>query len=354
MEKKEEKLWLPRMFLIILLVALLNITFFVYQNKEIIDFSNMSFTGFSIKTITTETYENTSSYLRIFFIAQWSVLILFLLIATLKDKSIRIGRKEIKTINFHKNKQETDLDVLYSLIKNKKELRISSISKAFNINKDVAMEWCKILESGNLAVIDYPMFGGPIVKIDDNEIKGSNEINSNKTKIIDNKEQLIKDKIINKKDQEIASIKPEIIKQKTTNQGIIKKRNIFLIYILSILTLGIYFIYWLVSTKNEINKSEAKIPTAWLLILPIINLYWLYKYCNGFAKLKKSNITISLFLLSIISLGILMPIIIQLGLNKLSKQEKTGGKVKNKSPEPKTKNKSKIKTTFKKKNKIKK
>lgn len=99
----------------------------------------------------------------------------------------------------------------------------------------------------------------------------------------------------------------------------IKKRNIVLVYVFSIITLGIYAIYWMVSTKNEMNELGAEIPTAWLLIIPIANLYWVYKYCEGFAtKVKKDNHPILWFLLFII-IGIIMPAIVQSELNKLAR-----------------------------------
>ena len=99
----------------------------------------------------------------------------------------------------------------------------------------------------------------------------------------------------------------------------VKKRNIILIYLFGFLTLGIYFIYWWVSTKNEINSLGAKIPTAWLLIIPIANLYWYYRYCEGFAtKVKKDNNTIIWFILQIF-VSIIMPAIVQSELNKYAK-----------------------------------
>jgi UDP-N-acetylmuramyl pentapeptide phosphotransferase/UDP-N-acetylglucosamine-1-phosphate transferase len=98
----------------------------------------------------------------------------------------------------------------------------------------------------------------------------------------------------------------------------VKKRNIFLVYLFSIITLGIYAIYWAVSTKNEINSLGAQIPTGWLLIIPIANLYWIYKYSEGFAqKVKKDNNTILWFILYIL-VGIIMPAIVQSELNKLA------------------------------------
>ena len=96
----------------------------------------------------------------------------------------------------------------------------------------------------------------------------------------------------------------------------VKHRNIFLVYLFSIVTLGIYAIYWLVSTKNEINSLGAKIPTGWLIIVPIANLYWAYRYCEGFAqKVKKDNNTILWFILYVL-VGIVMPAIVQSELNK--------------------------------------
>jgi len=98
---------------------------------------------------------------------------------------------------------------------------------------------------------------------------------------------------------------------------VIKHRNIFLVYLFGIITFGIYFIYWSVSTKNDINSKGGEIPTAWLMIVPIANLYWIYKYCEGFSeKVKNDNNTLLWFIVSVL-VGIVMPAIIQGELNKL-------------------------------------
>ncbi len=99
----------------------------------------------------------------------------------------------------------------------------------------------------------------------------------------------------------------------------VKHRNLFLVYFFSMITFGVYYIYWVVSTKNEINGLGAKIPTAWLIIVPIANIYWAYKYCEGFAqKVKKDNNAVLWFILYLL-VGIVMPAIIQSELNKLAK-----------------------------------
>ena len=97
-----------------------------------------------------------------------------------------------------------------------------------------------------------------------------------------------------------------------------KNRNIFLVYVLMIVTLGIYGIVWTVKTKNEMNRMGAKIPTAWLLIIPIVGIYWMYKYCEGFAHVKKDNNTLLYFALYFF-VGFVMPAIVQSELNKHAK-----------------------------------
>jgi len=50
-----------------------------------------------------------------------------------------------------------------------------------------------------------------------------------------------------------------------------QKRNPLVVAGLSIITLGIYDLYWLAVTKNELNKQNTgdKVPSIWLLLAPI-------------------------------------------------------------------------------------
>jgi len=98
----------------------------------------------------------------------------------------------------------------------------------------------------------------------------------------------------------------------------VNKRSLVKIYIFGIITLGIYFIYWLIKTKDEMNNLGAEIPTAWLLIIPIANIYWLYKYAEGFSKtVCKDNNHILWFILFWL-VPIIIPAIVQSELNKLA------------------------------------
>jgi hypothetical protein len=50
-----------------------------------------------------------------------------------------------------------------------------------------------------------------------------------------------------------------------------KKRNPMAVFGLSIITLGIYDIYWLAKTRKELNKeSSTKVPSVWLLFVPLL------------------------------------------------------------------------------------
>lgn len=59
------------------------------------------------------------------------------------------------------------------------------------------------------------------------------------------------------------------------------KRSPAAVLILSLVTFGIYGLVWYVKTKGEMVKCGAEIPTAWLLIVPIANLYWIWKWSQG-------------------------------------------------------------------------
>jgi len=70
----------------------------------------------------------------------------------------------------------------------------------------------------------------------------------------------------------------------------VKYRNPVLVIVFSIITLGIYSIYWLVSTTNELRKVTSSAPNPWFLLLvlvPLVNIfvvlwyYWQYSVAIG-------------------------------------------------------------------------
>ena len=76
-------------------------------------------------------------------------------------------------------------------------------------------------------------------------------------------------------------------------------RNPVLVIALSFCTCGFYYLYWLVNTKEEMNRLGAEIPTAWLIIIPFVNIYWLWCWSQGVEKVTKGGLNaVSALLLS--------------------------------------------------------
>ncbi|MFP3256323.1 MAG: DUF4234 domain-containing protein [Candidatus Nanopusillus acidilobi] len=100
-----------------------------------------------------------------------------------------------------------------------------------------------------------------------------------------------------------------------------KERNILLIYILGFVTFGIYIFYWLYETKKELEELGADIPSFILYFIPIVNIYWLYKYTKGWTYVTKKDDVVLYFLLFYF-LGIVMPYLVQKSLNQIAENYK--------------------------------
>ena len=58
-------------------------------------------------------------------------------------------------------------------------------------------------------------------------------------------------------------------------------KNPVVVLALTIVTLGIYGIIWLARTRGEMVARGAQIPTTWLIIIPIVNLFYYWKWSKG-------------------------------------------------------------------------
>lgn len=160
---KEEKPLFPVVLLIVVVVFFLNIINLVYKLKKPV----LNLTGFSVIARVGEMYSSLPTTSKVILFIQWGILIFILLYAAFKDKNISDDKKELDTLKLKDNLRpsDTDLDVLYKLLKEKNKLSISNIARIFKIDKDLAREWGKTLEEGKLAFIDYPRFSGPVLKL---------------------------------------------------------------------------------------------------------------------------------------------------------------------------------------------
>jgi hypothetical protein len=96
-----------------------------------------------------------------------------------------------------------------------------------------------------------------------------------------------------------------------------KQRNVAAVLFLTLFTLGIYGIIWSVKTKNEMNKLGAQIPTAWLIIIPVVNLWWMWKYSEGVEKITGGKLSAVMCFVVWWLLGIIGMMIIQYEFNKV-------------------------------------
>ena len=84
------------------------------------------------------------------------------------------------------------------------------------------------------------------------------------------------------------------------------------------LLLFVYPLIWLIKTKGELTKLGADIPSSWLLIVPLANYYYVYKYGEESQKLTGGSLSgILALLLFFFELLPVMMMIYQGNYNKL-------------------------------------
>ncbi len=95
-------------------------------------------------------------------------------------------------------------------------------------------------------------------------------------------------------------------------------RNPIMVILLSIITFGIYCLVWYVTTKDQMNAKGAQIPTAWLLIIPLVNIWWLWKFCEGIELVTNKAMGTGVAFLLIFLLDLIGMAIVQSSLNKVA------------------------------------
>ncbi len=103
------------------------------------------------------------------------------------------------------------------------------------------------------------------------------------------------------------------------------KRSPITVFFLIIFTFGIYGLVWRVTTKGEMNRLGAAIPTAWLLIIPFANLYWLWEYSRAVEKITNNAISQVLSFILLVLLPAIGDTILQDFYNKIPDQTGING-----------------------------
>ncbi len=97
-----------------------------------------------------------------------------------------------------------------------------------------------------------------------------------------------------------------------------QKRSPAAVFLLALVTLGLYSWYWSVKTKGEMNKLGETIPTAWIWLIPIVGiLWWQWKYAEGVEHVTKGKMSAVMAFILLWLLGSIGQAIIQDSYNKL-------------------------------------
>ncbi len=104
-----------------------------------------------------------------------------------------------------------------------------------------------------------------------------------------------------------------------------QKRSLAAVFGLTLVTFGIYGIYWQVKTKGEMNARGTQIPTAWLMIVPFVSIWWLWKYSEGVEQVTSNKLGGAVTFLIMWFLGLIGMLIVQDAFNKLADSAVSNG-----------------------------
>ncbi|HVK77049.1 MAG TPA: DUF4234 domain-containing protein [Kofleriaceae bacterium] len=93
-----------------------------------------------------------------------------------------------------------------------------------------------------------------------------------------------------------------------------------MVFVLTLITFGIYGLIWMVKTKNEMNAQGANIPTAWLIIVPVVQYWWMWKYAGGVEHVTRGKTSQVIAFILIFILGMIGMAILQDAFNKVADQ----------------------------------
>jgi hypothetical protein len=97
---------------------------------------------------------------------------------------------------------------------------------------------------------------------------------------------------------------------------IMTRRSIAAMVLWSILTCGIYLLFWFHDTKRQMNQRGADIPTMWWILVPFVNIWWYWRYSKGIPVVTRKDDHDVLGFLLILFTGI-GPFVIQWLFNRI-------------------------------------
>ena len=95
-----------------------------------------------------------------------------------------------------------------------------------------------------------------------------------------------------------------------------KWRSPWAVLALTLVSAGAYAIAWLVETRKELVQLGARIPSPWLLAVPVAGIYWAWCWAEG-VRLVTAGRTSAAGAFALVLLGPLGLPLVQRELNAL-------------------------------------
>jgi hypothetical protein len=96
-----------------------------------------------------------------------------------------------------------------------------------------------------------------------------------------------------------------------------KNRNPLAVFFFGLFTGGIYSLYWNIVTKIDMNENGGtKIPSAFWLIIPFVNIWWYWEWSKGVEQVTNKKMGGGLSFILEMFLGPIGDAIIQDAFNK--------------------------------------
>lgn len=101
-----------------------------------------------------------------------------------------------------------------------------------------------------------------------------------------------------------------------------RNRSVGMMILLSVITLGIYFIYWSVVFQSELKEKTGEgfggLGHFLMLFVPFYSLYWAYAAGKRIAKVGGDDDSLLYLLLSLFGFFIIVPFLMQSKANNLA------------------------------------
>lgn len=95
----------------------------------------------------------------------------------------------------------------------------------------------------------------------------------------------------------------------------IKHRSLLAVFLLNCITLTLYQIYWFFITKTEmnvVNSRENKVPFFLWFFIPIINIWWFYRFCKAMSVVTKGALNTWLAFFAPVIISVMVGILFSL------------------------------------------